>query len=225
MGVLIVGARPDSLGAAVRDSLQGNGFHVVTAGMWGEEKHMDVTDPDMIQDVMMRVRPRQVIVTAGINKSFSLRADGARGAWHEHMAVNFIGVMTVLQEWLHMRTKHGVMKNGQFVAISSNSAQIARRGSLAYCASKAALSMGIRCAARETADDGLLVYGYEPGLLAGTPMTAQAAQDFPGPLHRMPGVGQLGLSTRDFAATIATNLAHPSQALHGAMLRLDAGEQ
>jgi NAD(P)-dependent dehydrogenase (short-subunit alcohol dehydrogenase family) len=225
MGVLIVGARPDSLGAAVRDSLQGNGLRAVTAGMWGEEKHLDVTDPDNVHDIMMRVRPRQVVVTAGINRSFSLRADGARGAWHEHMAVNFIGVMTVLQEWLAMRSEVGGMKNGQFVAISSNSAHIARRGSLAYCASKAALSMGLRCAARETSEEGVLVYGYEPGLLAGTPMTAQAAQDFPGPLHRMPGVGQLGLSTRDFASLIASNLMHPTQALHGTMLRLDAGEQ
>lgn len=225
MSVLVVGSSPDSLGAAVRDALQARALRVVTAGITGEERYLDVTDPDNCKDVILRTRPKQIVVTAGINHGFTLRAEGLRGAMHEHMAVNYIGVITVLTAWLEARAEYSETSNGQFVAISSNSAHIARRGSMAYCASKAALSMALRCAARETAEEGLLVYGYEPGLLAGTPMTQQAAQDFPGPLHRMPGVGQLGLSTRDFARTIATNLQHPNQALHGAMLRLDAGEQ
>lgn len=227
MPVLVIGSRPLSLGSAVTDNLRNKGLGVVTAGISGEERWLDVTDPRSIKETMSRVQPGQVIVTAGINQSYSLRADGMREAMHGHMATNFVGPMTVLQEWLHMLEYTSTTRPAplQFVAVSSNSAHVARRNSVPYCASKAALSMGLRCAARELSGDGVLVYGYEPGLLAGTPMTADAERQFDGPLHRMYGVPAEGLSTRDFAATIVTNLMSPNKALHGTMLRLDAGEQ
>jgi NAD(P)-dependent dehydrogenase (short-subunit alcohol dehydrogenase family) len=228
MTVLVVGSRPGSLGTAVRDLLQNRGLRVVTAGVSGEMFHMDITDPVRIAETINAARPSQVVCTAGINESYSLRAEGLTGGMEKHLAVNATGVVSLLQEWVHMleSTEVGtMMRLKQFVAISSNSAHIARRQSIAYCASKAALSMALRCAAREIAGEGMLVYGYEPGLLAGTPMTAGSADAFPGALHRMPGVKPEGLSTMDFASTIVANLIHPNLALHGTMLRLDAGEQ
>jgi NAD(P)-dependent dehydrogenase (short-subunit alcohol dehydrogenase family) len=228
MTVLVVGSRPGSLGSAVRDILQNKGLRVVTAGVSGEMFHLDVTDDHRAKQILLDVRPAQVVCTVGINESFSLRADGLWEGMHKHIAVNYIGVIALLQHWVSMlaHTEVGLMPGPkQFVAISSNSAQIARRQSIPYCASKAALSMALRCAARELAGEGMLVYGYEPGLLAGTPMTAGSADAFPGPLHRMPGVKPEGLSTMDFANTIVANLTHPNLALHGTMLRLDAGEQ
>jgi len=228
MTVLVIGSRPDSLGAAVGVLLQNKGLKVATAGVSGEMFHMDIGEPDRIAFVMNAVRPSQIVCTAGINESFSLRAEGLAGGMCDAFVVNALGPIRVLQEWMHMleTTEVGTMPSPkQFVAISSNSAHIARRQSIAYCASKAALSMALRCAAREIAGEGVLVYGYEPGLLAGTPMTAGSVDAFPGALHRMPGVKPEGLSTRDFAATIVANLTHPNQALHGTMLRLDAGEQ
>ena len=228
MTVLVVGSRPESLGSAVQDMLQNKGLKVATGGVSGEQFFLDVTDGKNVAHVMNAVRPSQVVCTAGMNESYSLRAEGLMGGIADHFAVNTTGVIRVLQEWLHMleTTEQGMTPSPkQFVAISSNSAHIARRQSIAYCASKAALSMALRCAAREVAGEGVLVYGYEPGLLAGTPMTAGSADAFPGALHRMPGVKPEGLSTRDFAATIVVNLTHPNQALHGAMIRLDAGEQ
>lgn len=228
MTVLVVGSRPGSLGSAVRDILQNKGLRVATAGISGEELYCDVMSTTDTADVMNAVRPSQVVCTVGINEAYSLRADGFLGGVAEHLDVNLMGPIRLLQYWVHMleSTEVGTMPGPkQFVAVSSNSAHIARRQSLAYCASKAALSMALRVAARELAGEGLLVYGYEPGLLAGTPMTAGSADAFPGPLHRMPGVKPEGLSVRDFAATIVANLTHPNQALHGAMLRLDAGEQ
>lgn len=228
MTVLVVGSRPDSLGAAVRDLLQNKGLRVDTAGVYAEMYHLDVTDPARVAQVMNVVRPSQVVCTAGINEAYSLRAEGLTGGLEYHFAINVTGVLRVLQEWVHMleTTEMGMTPSPkQFVAISSNSAHVARRQSIAYCASKAALSMALRCAARELAGEGMLVYGYEPGLLAGTPMTAASTDAFPGALHRMPGVKPEGLSVNDFAATIVANLTHPNQALHGAMIRLDAGEQ
>lgn len=228
MTVLVVGSRPNSLGSAVRDLLQNRGLRTATAGVSGEMFHMDITDPARIAETINAVRPSQVVCTVGINESFSLRAEGLAGGLEKHLAVNTTGVISLLQEWLHMMetTEVGTTyRPKQFVAISSNSAHIARRQSIAYCASKAALSMALRCAAREIAGEGYLVYGYEPGLLAGTPMTAGSVDAFPGALHRMPGVKPEGLSTLDFANTIVANLIHPNLALHGTMLRLDAGEQ
>lgn len=228
MTVLVVGSRPDSLGSAVRDHLQGRGLRVDTAGVTGEMHYMDIVDPKSVATIVNRVRPSQVVCTAGINQSFSLRAEGLRSGMEQSFIVNALGPMILLQEWLHMleSTEMGTTPSPkQFVAISSNSAHIARRQSIPYCASKAALSMALRCAARELAGESVLVYGYEPGLLAGTPMTAASVDAFPGALHRMPGVKPEGLSVNDFAATIAANLTHPNQALHGTMLRLDAGEQ
>lgn len=228
MTVLVVGSRPDSLGSAVRDMLQNKGLRVATAGISGEMHYLDVTTESNIEHVMNAVRPSQVVVTVGVNESYSLRAEGMLAGLDDTFQVNTTGVVACLQYWVHMleSTEVGTMPAPkQFVAISSNSAHIARRNSIAYCASKAALSMALRCAARELAGEGYLVYGYEPGLLAGTPMTAASADAFPGALHRMPGVKPEGLSTRDFAATIVANLTAPNQALHGAMIRLDAGEQ
>jgi len=228
MTVLVVGARPLSLGSAVRDLLQNKGLRVATAGISGEAHHLDILDQKEIASVLNAVRPSQVVCTAGINESFTLRAEGLWGGMHQSALVNYLAPIQMLAEWVHMleSTEQGMTPSPkQFVAISSNSAHIARRGSMAYCASKAARSMALRVAARELAGEGKLVYGYEPGLLAGTPMTSQSADDFPGALHRMPGVKPMGLSVSDFAATIVANLTHPNQALHGTMLRLDAGEQ
>jgi NAD(P)-dependent dehydrogenase (short-subunit alcohol dehydrogenase family) len=228
MTVLVVGSRPSSLGSAVRDILQNKGLKVATAGVSGEQFYMDIVDPRGMAEVLNAVRPAQIVCTAGINESYSLRAEGLSHGMEAHFIVNALGPILLLQEWVHMleSTEVGTMPGPkQFVAISSNSAHIARRQSIPYCASKAALSMALRCAARELAGEGMLVYGYEPGLLAGTPMTSQSADAFPGALHRMYGVKPEGLSVMDFANTVVANLTHPNLALHGTMLRLDAGEQ
>lgn len=113
----------------------------------------------------------------------------------------------------------------RFVAISSNSAHIPRRGSMPYCASKAALSMALRVAARELANKNVAVWGYEPGLLAGTPMSEQTRRDFgTDPLHRMPGVSWEGLPVGDLAQQIVQDISTFSVAHNGLMIPFDGGE-
>jgi NAD(P)-dependent dehydrogenase (short-subunit alcohol dehydrogenase family) len=115
-----------------------------------------------------------------------------------------------------------------FVAISSNSAVIPRTNSAAYCASKAALSQGLRVKAREArgGDYGYVVYGYEPGLLAGTPMTWATEKQFPDmPLHRIRGEAMAaGVPCAALAAQIVAGLQVPGAALNGATIRYDGGE-
>lgn len=224
--LLIVGARENGLGARIRETALARhareDWKVVTAGVAGEERLLDVCGPmgDMVE-VLQGVQPSLVVCTVGKNEA---RDGQSLGAWmSDHFFVNVTGPMRLLDAWL-MAGGHG--EGSQYVAISSNSAHIARRGSTAYCASKAALSMALRVRAREIGGDPVVVYGYEPGLLANTPMTEEVRQRFEGPLSRMQGSGlDKGLNPYRLAGMVVCNLALGGAELNGCMLRIDAGEQ
>lgn len=219
--LLIVGAQPDSLGAEVASLFTPT--TCLTAGLSvHEDFQMDVREPQSIREVLDHVAPHSILVTAGINVGEPLGQKGFTSHLGRSMDVNFIGVMEVLNQWVSLEGK-GFEDRAQFVAISSNSAHIARRGSVAYCASKAALSMGLRCAARELAGRPF-VYGYELGLLRGTPMTAATEARFGAAQTRMVGAPD-GLNKHEVARTIKHNLMDPHMGLNGALLRIDAGEQ
>lgn len=226
MTVLVIGARPDSLGAAVTDLLRKKGFGATTAGVSGEEMYCDVRDMHSIQNAVRITHPTDIIVTAGINDPANLRADGFHANMLNSYVVNAVGPMMVMNAWLDHLEEYPNLKRAAraFVAISSNSAHIARRGSVPYCASKAALSMALRCAARELGGKPFLVYGYEPGLLAGTPMTADTEAIFGPAQSRMMGA-ESGISPGKMADLIVQYLLMPTIALNGTMLRIDAGEQ
>lgn len=231
MIVLIIGARENSLGAYIASIAGDETPHVLTAGVSGEEDyHLDINDRDEILDVLEQVRPTHIVCTAGVNRQ---RAEATNFEWWmaSSFAINCIGPMAVLDAWLNnfaMKPSSSVAgKDGlqHFVAISSNSAHIARRNSMAYCASKAALSMSLRVAARDLAGTTMLVYGYEFGLLADTPMTTEVRGRLGGqPAHRMPGVGA-GIDPSVAALAVVNGLAHGGRELNGCLLRLDAGEQ
>lgn len=241
MRLLIVGAKPNSLGEALATVASSWGFTVITAGISGEEEKLDVRwYLDSMTERMAALRPDYVVVTAGINgeaKEYqSLGALNWARWYEEHFAINTLGPLNLLQAWLSTPSYPQGTTLPHYVAISSNSAHIARTGSGAYCASKAALSMALRCQAREMARRGLnmVVYGYEPGLLAGTPMTEQVADRLAGipnfdrgavPLHRMPGVLPDGIPPAKIANLILHNLRHGGRELNGTMIRVDAGEQ
>lgn len=59
---------------------------------------------------------------------------------------------------------------GRILAIVSDAATTPMRGSMAYCTSKAALSMAVRCAAREMGPEWC-VNGLSPSAVEGTPMS------------------------------------------------------
>lgn len=226
--ILVVGAREGSLGEAIANDLRlrfSGRFKTVTAGQHNEGHQMDVRSPASVSAVLGEVMPTQIVCTAGVNVGAPI---GETGYWHSMRRswdVNVEGPMRLLDMWLRIREQKGGGFNldESFVAISSNSANIARRNSAAYCSSKAALSMALRCAARELGG-APLVYGYEFGLLAGTPMTAATEQRFGPSQSRMIGATE-GLDKWDAASAVVNNLVAPWQGLNGVMLRLDAGEQ
>lgn len=225
MRVMVIGAAPHSLGAAIvkTANFRFPSVEVLAAGIQDEAYYLDVTERGDVWDTLMAAQPSHVVVTTGVNVGAKVGHNDYISTLEQSLNTNTIGVMCVLDEWLRVKPNVDPVEPQAFVAISSNSATIARTGSAAYCASKAALSMALRCAARELAG-APLVYGYEFGLLAGTPMTAITEQRFGPTQTRMPGAPK-GLSASDAADQIVNDLMHPWHGLNGSLLRLDAGEQ
>lgn len=225
--LLVVGARSGSLGQDVVDYAReyGDYRNVSSAGFSGQEEHyLNILNIEKIREVLGEVRPDHVVCTVGINDPRSF-FDGSLAEQMQHAFLyNVTGPMQLLREFsLQTDTK---FTHPKFVAISSNSARIARTKSMPYCASKAALSMAIRCAARELArgNAGTLAWGYEPGLLD-TVMTREMFPEINEPLHRMEGVRIEGIRSQLLAERIVTDLAMKGNALNGCMIPFDAGEQ
>lgn len=212
------------------------GFDVYTAGVGpDEQRKMDVRYADDIHRVLEDVRPQHVVCTVGVN----MPAHHVAPMWLPNLAdslyVNVVGVAHLLQAWLLRDLPAGAEGEGaamgHFAVVSSNSAHLARTQSAPYCASKAALSMLVRCVARETARGDeygrfdRLVYAYEPGLI--DTMATQEVRVRLGDkeMHRMQGVGPDGMSKEWVAGVIVRNLIHGNAALNGLTMRIDGGEQ
>jgi 3-oxoacyl-[acyl-carrier protein] reductase len=82
---------------------------------------------------------------------------------HVH-EVNVQGAFRLLRAGLRPMI---LQRSGSVVVVSSTAAHRPNVGQAAYAASKAALEMIIRVAARETAGRGIRLNGVAPGLLAG----------------------------------------------------------
>ena len=84
--------------------------------------------------------------------------------------------------------------------------------------------MALRCVARRMAESWVKIWGYEPGFLAGTPMSVRIAETLPSTvLHRIPG--GYDIDPNDLADRIVGDLIVASRSLNGCMMRIDGGEQ
>ena len=225
--VLIIGSQQGSLGEAIGNHLFVNGYQVRTAGISGEEEYdlnLYADSTDRLLTVLRVVRPDHIVCTAGRNEPDPGSVD-VRGWYENAFGANVIGPMRLLHAWYERGGEEGWAKR-HYVAVSSNSARVPRTGSGPYCASKAALSMALRCAAREYATvGGPTVWGVEPGLIAGTPMTDAVAERFAGlPLTRMrPPELSAGISPAVVADAVLMGL-RAGRAMSGVLLPLDADE-
>lgn len=242
--LLVVGARPASLGAAVAEWGQRKMMDVTTAGISGEDVVLDVTIGSDLRRLFAETAEPifdHIVCTVGINGEASMAKGFWEAAMRDHMEINAYAPLRLMDYWLRSWRQYSKIiddrgmesrsiRPKQFIAISSNSAQVARSRSVAYCASKAALSMALRCTAREVADEGLpcVVTAYEPGWLEGTPMSEEVQQRlYSDPtvtnLHRIPG-GK-GIDVWDLAAVIVNQIQLGSAMFNGCTIRLDGGEQ
>lgn len=226
---LVLGVRSEpsfNLGWHISDELVKDlGPENVVNADWTEApgvRHVNVRNWVSLDKLFETVQPQIVVYSIGVNRPAGVREIGVRDELVNSFNTNCLGMVQALYSWqAHFKKKSGT---GQFVAIVSNSARIPRSRSLPYCASKAAQAMALRVAAREMRGNPGWVYGYEPGLLDGTPMTNEARENFHGPLHRMQGVASSGLDAADLARLVAFNIKEVHAGLNGCLIPFDADE-
>ena len=154
--LLIIGARPGSLGDHL--SLEARGkfgaywSRVETAGINNENIEFDITDSSDVSRVLHNTKYTDVICTVGASE-------------HENGLVNTILIngaypLLAMSEWATF-ARSNIVTHVSWVNISSNSAHIVRSASPAYCAGKAALSMGTLAIARREAKMNALKYATE----------------------------------------------------------------
>ncbi len=222
--VLVVGARPDSLGEAIAGWLRGDDEYVVTtAGLAHEEVYVNLLIPESVYGLFKTAGSfDHVICTAGRN------LDGnSTPELSEQLKLNCWGIAVLFEEWMAALEASGeVIGSGHhlwkektfhhFLAVSSNSAHLPRSRSAGYCASKAALSMYLRCQARAMQGSNVVVSVAEPGWIQGTPMSREVAARF--------NMADEGLCSADLALVLAKVLKHGPE-WNGVVLRMDGGER
>jgi len=137
-----------------------------------ERLDVDVASYLDLQSYLSKHGPfRYIVYSAGINVLEWI--EDLTATWAS-IAVNYMGFVNLISIHKSQYPDQQV----SVVAVSSDAAEKPMRGSLAYCASKAALDMAIRCAARELAPLWR-VNGVAPGMVEGTAMTKYIDEEIP----------------------------------------------
>ncbi len=218
--VVVGGA--SGIGAAVVARLRADGNHVV---VWDVREphdfHCDLREPEQVDEAtaatLDRVGPPgRLTVTAGIGHAGALR-DAAPEDWDRVMGTNARG------PWLVMRSLAPAMAEaggGSMVAVSSVSARLADRSMGLYGASKAALDMVVRVAAREWGP-AVRVNAVAPGV-TDTPMLGPVSRDrgWLSGVSSRTALGRLG-SPDDIAESILS--LHAMTWVTGQIVEVDGG--
>jgi NAD(P)-dependent dehydrogenase (short-subunit alcohol dehydrogenase family) len=244
--LLVVGVQSGGLGDAVlakaREDEEVESVHSAdlpgaqvdeALSYWHHE--LDIRSLTNARALLQELRPTHVCCTVGMNP-YGME-DGTGLEWAHNfghvMETNCIAVLNLAREWsVIMNDPHGGLAGiggMHFCAVSSNSASVVRSGSAAYCASKAALSHGMMCLARDNAKQEIAnaLYVYEPGFLWGTPMSMnivgstdrEREKDF----HRIPS--GFSIDPDDVAQMIINNFKLNWNCLNGSRIRVDGGDQ
>lgn len=176
MGNTLIVGGTTGIGAAV--AFEMGLFDPIETLFLPPEERFDVANPIMMhQWILLQQRQfgplDQVVYSAGVNFPAMLGTVPDSRIRHT-FRVNVEGFINLLDILAVFQPKHPT----SIVAIISNAADTPMRGSIAYCASKAALAMAVRCAAREMAP-AWRVNGIAPGTVADTPMTDRLDEEIP----------------------------------------------
>lgn len=120
------------------------------------------------------IRPTHICFTAGINELCWLRSPAVGRISMSVMNVNTMTFITLVNELACLD-----FVDLRIVAIGSDAADRPMRGSTAYCVSKAALRMAVRCTAREMAGVGWRVNEVAPGMTEVTGMQQKLDEEIP----------------------------------------------
>lgn len=176
MSILIVGAENGNIGAVVKEEIltgkhQGFDFHIVHSPSIQE---MDVKDNDSVNRYIDAYGPFEMIVySAGVNQLAYVK-NMSKQLFDFHMHVNVYGLINVMAAHEERYPEH----SGRLAVVVSDASDTPMRGSVAYCASKAAQAMTVRVLARELGPRWVTV-SVSPGVVEGTPMTESIDQQVP----------------------------------------------
>ena len=160
---LVFGGR-SGIGAACVDRLRMVGLRAT-----GVDKiDADVRVRRPVWEVIADANPRYVVYSAGVT-ALDWIGDASYMDFKRIMDINVYGFINVMQGLLALNETHEVPRS--IVAITSDAAWRPMRTSLNYCASKAALEMAVKVAARELAPRGWKVNAVAPGKVSDTSMT------------------------------------------------------
>lgn len=128
---------------------------------------MDVTSRHAVRTFMEAAGPfKYIVYSAGVNQLAWMSDPAVTAIAEDAYDVNCAGFILVVSEHIRQYPESALSA----VAVSSDAAEIPMRGSVAYCASKAALNMAVRVMARELAPIHR-INAVAPGMVDGTPMT------------------------------------------------------
>lgn len=231
LGSLIIGTGTGGIGDAVKD-------HILSTDNYLEHvfgfvhtpliDELDVRNEKSIEGWLRENGPLDHIVySAGVSRLQWIPELDQRSL-DKTFDVNVGGMIMLAALHKDMWPDHEV----RFVAIVSDAAHTPMRGSIAYCASKAAQEMAVKCMARELAPLWTVV-GVSPGVVEDTGMTNQLADDIPEfrgwtkeqarAYEDKSSVLGRRITKREVAQTVYFALTGP-QALNGSILTINGGK-
>lgn len=176
---LVVGATTGGIGAAIVESMRKPQVETIFGSIYTPSpKRLDVTSEKSILDYLVRNGPfNHIVYSAGYNRLSWIR-DETLQHLETTFRINTFGPALIAAHHESQFPEHDV----NCLVVVSDAADIAMRGSLAYCSSKAAALSVVKNMARELAPNWR-VNAISPGVVEATEMTAyidDAVPDFRG---------------------------------------------
>jgi 3-oxoacyl-[acyl-carrier protein] reductase len=118
-----------------------------------------------VQTLVERTRDRHgridaLVNNAGVIEPIARIADSDPAGWARNVEINLVGAYHTIRAVLPGMIADG---GGTIVNVSSGAAIRPLEGWSAYCAGKAGMHMLTRAVALETADQGIRIFGFQPG--------------------------------------------------------------
>lgn len=161
---LVIGGTGDGIGATFVRRME---MHTIDNLFVPSLSQLDVTNRYDLGDYFSKFEFDRIVYCAGIQTLTMLGSGEVAELSSEIFHVNVMGFISMLDA---IAVHHNRSRPLSIVAVVSDAARVPMRGSINYCASKAALAMAIRCGARELAP-WCRVNGVSPTVVFDTPMT------------------------------------------------------
>ena len=224
--VLVTGGA-SGIGAAIVERFREEGARVVVGDLRGGDVELDVrsaaSNRAAVAFTVEQLGGLDTVVCNAGRPATGTAIDTSEADWDDAMAVNAKGIyLAARAAWPHLEASHGAI-----LATASITAISATQNQAAYCASKAAAVMLIKCLALDGAKAGVRAACVLPGFTR-TPMLEQWADGQPDPAAARAGaaamhpLGRLG-EPADIAAAFVYLASDDASWVTGTALVVDGG--